>query len=73
MLYGTTSRARSESIVSCLDNYLLASTNPAFARSRSVARELLVLALEIALEEAKGSTTALSLRDEYHRKSEAEL
>jgi hypothetical protein len=64
--YGTTARERAESIVYRLDEYLSVCASPASpATTRKTVRGFLVLALQIALEEAGTQSTALSLRDEY--------
>lgn len=67
MKYGLTSRERAESIVFRLDEYLrecFVPTDTGLINRRN-ARGFLVLALEIALEEAGTQSMALSLREKY--------
>jgi len=62
MKFGTTARARAESIVFLLDAYLRECARPTTPFARDTTRGFLVLAFEIALEEAGTERMANSLR-----------
>jgi hypothetical protein len=61
MKYGTTARDRAKSIVWALDEYLRAREKPFTPWSAETTRAFLVLAFEIALEEAGTDSMAISL------------
>ena len=63
--YGTTAQERAKSIVWALDEYLRARERPFAPWSAETTREFLVLAFEIALEEAGTERMALSLREKW--------
>lgn len=69
MKYGTTARDRAKSIVWALDEYLRAQANPTPPWRVETAREFLVLAFEIALDEAGTESMAISLREQWEAKA----
>lgn len=62
-MYGMTAKERARTIVRVLDQYL--DTRSHYGRETT--REFLILALEIALEEAAGSTIAVSRREQFEK------